>query len=457
MDNSKLEAAWPVDEPSPDFAQRTAIRVARTRARRRQRTTAAALVAVAMVAAAVAVVFWPQLLGSGSGSKTASGRETITLSRRATAVLEPGASVSWRGDSVDQPRGEVFYRVDGEKSFKVATPAGTVEVVGTCFRVQVGSGPAAGGSDVKREVLSASGGAVLAALAIVTVYEGKVQLSSAKERVTLGAGESGRLGPDGAKKLDPDELAAAQAALKGDADPDKVDLSRANDSLAGDIASLNRRLKGLEAEKAKLQRELLGAETELARRTDGKPPRDRNEFDLDQEDWAGLAESGTIKYRVPCMKPDGWSPPADKLDALGLSPDDAESIRAAYQKSYERLWPGIEALCMQAIGKKDVVQALGPDTCTHVVMDAERRKDAKGAIEAMRQLAELRAGTRAAVDPAVAEHPVYKLFSSLTSEMPRFESDLAQSFGPAEAKRLAYAEGMCGARSTFGGPGPREK
>ena len=39
--------------------------------------------------------------------------------------------------------------------------------------------------------------------------------------------------------------------------------------------------------------------------------------------------------------------------------------------------------------------------------------------------------------------------------MKSFEADLAENFGPTEAKRLAYADGMCAGRSTFGGPGPR--
>jgi hypothetical protein len=50
-------------------------------------------------------------------------------------------------------------------------------------------------------------------------------------------------------------------------------------------------------------------------------------------------------------------------------------------------------------------------------------------------------------------HPVAELFLGLTEEMSHFESELALSFGPEEAKRIAWAKGMCAGSSHFGGPG----
>ncbi len=456
MDKSKLEDAWPVDAPPADFAQRTVAMVGVRAEGRRRRRIATTVATLAVAAAALLVVTWPMLRGPKPGSANAERRMEVRVADRATAVLEAGAKLAWKGDAVEQPAGNVFYRVEPGEKFSVNTPAGTVEVLGTCFRVQVGNSPAAGDKKMKKQLLAASAGAALAAVAVVTVYEGKVQLLGAKERVTLGAGESGSIGPEGAKKLEADELSSAEAALSASGDKDKLDLSKANDALAGDIAGLNRKLRGLEKEKGKLESQLVGAQAELARRKDGKPPRDRNEFDLEQDDWVELAKTGTIKYRVPCLKPEGWTPGSKNIDKLGLAPGDAETIRATYQRSYERMWPEMRQLCIEAIGKAEVADVLGPDTCVHVITDMARTEDSKAASEAMRQVSEVRAGTRAEADPAVTKHPVFKLFTALTGETKDFEKDLAENFGPEEAARLAYAKGMCHGSSTFGGPGPRK-
>ena len=458
MDKSKLQDAWPVDAPPADFAQRTVAMAGGRAEKRRQRRIATTVATLAVAAAALLVVTWPMLRGPKPGSASAQQRMEVRVADRATAVLEAGTRIAWRGDAVEQPTGNVFYRVEPGEKFSVNTPAGTIEVLGTCFRVQVGNSPTAGDKKMKKQLLAASAGAALAAVAVVTVYEGKVQLLGAKERVTLGAGESGSIGPEGAKKLEADELSSAEAALEeAGGDKDKLDLSRANDALAGDIAGLNRKLRGLEKEKGKLEAQLVSAQTELARRTDGKPPRTRNEFDLDQDDWVKLAKTGTIKYRVPCLvEPGGWTPSPKRIDELGLAPGDAETIRASYQRSYERVWPQMRELCIAAIGKAEVADVLGPDTCTHVIVDMARRSDSKAASEAMRQVSEVRAGIRPEADPATAKHPVFKLFTALTGEMKDFEKDLAESFGPEEAARLAYAKGMCHGSSTFGGPGPRK-
>ena len=163
-----------------------------------------------------------------------------------------------------------------------------------------------------------------------------------------------------------------------------------------------------------------------------------------------------MKYRAPCLRPDGWKPSAEALDELGLAPDDADAIRAAYKRAYDRVWKTIRPLCAKAIGNSDVVDTLGPDTCTHVIVDAAHRQDGPALNEAMRQLAETRAGLRPAPAPGTPEHPVFELFWALTGELGSFETDLAQTFGPEEAKRLAFAKDMCAGASTFGGPGPRK-
>jgi ferric-dicitrate binding protein FerR (iron transport regulator) len=452
MDRRELENLWPADEPPRDFAERVVDRaLGERRGRRRPRVAA---LSVALVAAAALVVFWLQRAPDSTGDVSAKQRTELAIAGgRALAVLEPGAHVAWKGEDVTQESGDVFYRVEPGGRFVVKTPAGDVAVLGTCFRVRVGAEK--GGTAVKkRNVALAAGAATLSVLAIVTVYEGKVQISKANEKLPLAAGESGSLGKGGAKRLDPAELDRTEQAL-AEAQR-KPTLERANDALASDISNLDRKLHGLEKEKSKLQKELEDARTELARRTDAAAPRDRNDFDLDQSDWQELAKDGTIKYRVPCLRPGGWKPAPESLDELGLSPDDAATIQTAYQHAYDRVWKTIRPLCAKAIGNADVVDTLGPDTCTHVVVDAAGKQDRDAVREAMREVAESRAGLLAQPTAGSAEHPVFQLFWALTGEMPEFEAELAQSFGPEEAKRLAYAKELCGGQNTFGGPGPRK-
>lgn len=448
MDRRLLESAWPADEPPPGFAERV---VAQAVAKKRPRRWPAA---VALIAAAAALVLWVALRLPSSGSHLARERTELSIGARAVAVLEAGAQIGWRGSQVEQREGEVFYRVEPGGAFVVKTPAGDVSVLGTCFRVRVGA--AKGTQEMKRKDLAvAAGSAALAALAVVTVYEGKVQLSHAGERVTLGAGESGKVGAGGTKKLSAGEVADTEASLESPKEGGA--LAAANDNLSRDISDLNKRLAALEKEKSKLQDQLSGAEQELAKRTDGGAARGRHDFDLDTQDWAELAKEGTIKYRHPCFRPNGWKPSPEQMQELGLAPDDVEPIEAAYKRSYERLWKTLRPLCAKAVGNADVADLLGPETCTHVVVDAVRKKDSAGASEAMRQVGEVRAGLRPAPAAGKEQHPVFDAFYALTGELGAFEADLAQTFGPEEAKRLAYAKGMCAGHSTFGGPGPREK
>jgi hypothetical protein len=68
----------------------------------------------------------------------------------------------------------------------------------------------------------------------------------------------------------------------------------------------------------------------------------------------------------------------------------------------------------------------------------------------------LSAGQRPAPASGTPLHPVFEVFWTMTGEMSQFEADLAQSFGPEEAKRIAFSDKLCVGKSTFGGPGPRK-
>jgi hypothetical protein len=383
------------------------------------------------------------------GEIRAEERVEARVGQNARAVLEAGAHVAFSSGRVRQDRGDVSYRVEPSERFVVETTVGEVGVLGTCFRVLVEE-PGSEGIDVsKKQLMGLSAGAALGAVAIVVVYEGRVQLSQAGEVVAIGAGQVGQLSERGAQRLDLGAPEVEQARLRA-SDPSRglVNVrSQDEEALRQGIAAANEKLQALEVEKGSLAGRLERAQAELARRS-GAEPRGRDDFDLDPEDWKELAAKGSVKYRLPCQLEGGWTPSAAQLDALGLAPDDAETIRGAYERSRQRVWSVVGRLCEEAVGAPEVVDSVSTDTCTHIVMDVARSKDEASTKAALHAVAEVRAGLRE--PPAEPHHPVYDLFYTLSGESHALEADLAESFGPDEAKRITFSKQLCAGGNTYG-------
>jgi hypothetical protein len=139
---------------------------------------------------------------------------------------------------------------------------------------------------------------------------------------------------------------------------------------------------------------------------------------------------------------------------MGLTPDEVPLLTEAYRRSYQRSWSEIRALCAQALGGQEAADRLGRNACTHLILDLTGRADQDAVQEAMRQVAEVRAGQRA--QPAVADQsPVMRLFLALTGELKAFQDDLARDLGPEAAHQIAFSPHLCSNQSVFGGPGPR--
>lgn len=168
-----LLAAYEVPDPSPGLADRFVARLAPVAVPRRRYAAAAAVLVVA-AAAIVALVVRGVVPIAASGSASPTARTTEKLGERGVAVVEPGGSLGWEVTAagaahVHQDRGDVFYRIErGSEPFEVATAQGVVRVRGTCFRV----------------VLEEAG-------TTVTVYEGSVELASARGQIVLAAGDRG--------------------------------------------------------------------------------------------------------------------------------------------------------------------------------------------------------------------------------------------------------------------------
>jgi hypothetical protein len=373
-------------------------------------------------------------------------RREAMLGARAAAVLEPGAHVAWDGEDVQQDKGDVFYRVEPGRAFRVHTPAGEVEVKGTCFRVKMMN---------RRDLKSGTVGAAAAAIALVGVYEGKVAVSRARERVEVHAGEAATTGPDGVQRTQ-GGVWGEQAFDADNADPALA----ANQNLADSVRDYKQRLEAIEAQRTRLEKQLKTAQDALAiAQNDGAAPPPKHPYDLSQEDWKELAKNGDIKFALPWCEPGkNWLPEPNYLARLGLSPQDGPVLAAAEARSRARVWGKVKPLCVQALGSSaEVAERLGPSTCIQLVLHVARQESAEAVDDAFRQVGEIRAGLRPAPGPRDPMSPVVALLLATTAEMPLYEADLAQALGPEEAHRVAFSPESCKAQTSYAGHGPRNK
>jgi hypothetical protein len=404
-----LESQWDVDEPSPEFAGRVvaaALRESKPRSLRRYAIGGAVLAAIA---AAALFVVWPRgEHAHAHGDVTAVERLEVSLGDRAVAVLEPGAHLRWDGDRVEQPRGNVFYRVERGATFTVKTPTADAQVLGTCFRISIDQE-----SEMKRRDVAAGAIGAVAAVAVFAVYEGKVRVSHHDQAVTVGAGESAVADGTSVRTGSTVATSAKTSVPAGTARTE---------------TQLRARLAELEQEKAQLDAELTAAYDAFG----------KSAYDLGPEDWAKLAERGEFKYQYPCFQKGGYRPTEAQLQKLGLPAEAADTIQKAYANSNQRFATEMRAVCAEKLGKPSTDAELS--TCIQSLFEAIYSGGPTTAKAAFKQVAEIRAGKKT---PADATTPEMKMLLVFSGGMGPFEAELAKAFGADEAHRLAYSEDLC--------------
>ncbi|HEY3819385.1 MAG TPA: FecR domain-containing protein [Polyangiaceae bacterium] len=449
MDERDLEA-WDAEEPPRGFAERV-VAAARREDTARARPRAARVLAGLLLAAAMAAVVGlgvHRQRADAHGSVTADERREVRVGTRALAVLEPGAHVKWDGDAIEQDAGDVFWRVEPGARFVVHTPAAEVAVKGTCFRVNVREGE----DEMERKsVVSGAVGALIAATAMVGVYEGKVAVSHAGQTVDLTAGQTAEAGPGGVRRVgaNPGDGVTPDPAAAQGTEGERA-LTVANANLADNVRDYRRKLEAIEAQKKTLEKELAEAQAKLA---DGGVP--KSDYELSPQDLKELAKEGEVRMRVPCGGPKGdYAVSADTLNKLGLAPQDGPILQAAYAKSHERSWGVIEPLCSQALGGADVTH-IGQQACVSILMNMASEKNAAAYDEDVRDVAEILAGTRPPPAPGATVDPLVTAYLALAGETGTIQSELTQSLGPDDARRAVFGDHGCWWNSSHG-VGPRD-
>jgi hypothetical protein len=110
-----------------------------------------------------------------------------------------------------------------------------------------------------------------------------------------------------------------------------------------------------------------------------------------------------------------------------------------------RIWQSVASSCAAIVGGKELADRLGTNVCLQIVSQAA--KDG----EADRQLvADVHAGNR----PMPSSGPLDPYATVLMAEadaMQTMTDDLAQTFGPEVAKRIAFSEELGSCSGTTGG------
>lgn len=414
--------AWPAPAPPAGFAQRVTAGLPRRAPITRAPETRWRFVALAAVLAAVLGAGWILVGRDSSGRLQARERVEVGLGRRALAVLEAGAELRWRGSRVTQRSGAVFYRVEPGAVFRVDTPSGAVEVLGTCFSIALEPGT------TERSMR-------------VAVYEGRVRVLAGTRVLELGAGDAAQADAAGIRRdergvLGVEAIASSPSGAVGQAD----------DVLDERVTRLRAELSTLRRERTALDARLESAERALAR-AEGTPPA-RHPYDLGEDDWKELARMGLVKFRLPCARPD-FAVSAELADRLGLAPGDTAIIERAYAASRERVWRALRPLCAAELGSEAIADRIDRQGCEMVILESQAHRDAAAKSAAMRQVAEMRAGLRPLPAPGEPLHPVVEMLLLLTGEQARFEAELGEALGAEDARRVAFDDAICHERLTL--------
>jgi len=258
--------------------------------------------------------------------------------------------------------------------------------------------------------------------------------------IALGTGIA--LGAIGDKLLRPPSPARPAASITSaeTESDDEASLAAANANLVSSLQECNRRL-------ANAGQPRIAAPAPAAGPSASGRSRDQRRAEA-KANFERLAQQGVISYSVPCIRDTPFVPSQRQLDRLGLAPHDAEVLRDAYAKSNQRTMAQIKPLCARVLGNEQLVDRVGPSACMSAIVDGARKENADKMQQALIRVGEVNAGKREAPKSAEPLEPVEALLLAFSAESKAFEADLAASFGPDDAHRVATSRALCTERGT---------
>jgi hypothetical protein len=409
---------WPAEQPPDGFADRV---LAATRAepvRAPGRARRAWLPGAALLgAAALLAVFVRPSTPVMMGERITATRETISLGARAIAVAEPDSALGWRVDGagahVEQRAGNVFYRVERGGRFVVRTPAGDVEVRGTCFRVEV--------EPMTKSLVQFAAGAAAATAVLVTVYEGKVLLANEQGQTALAAGEQARAvrgeAPSPANAADAARNQALAAAPTDGAS--REELLRRDQQQRSELARLRARVSELEQPSG-------GAAS-----TDSK---DHEKYlDPSKEDLKKLADECKLKWDAPSIDTNPTTVSDRTVNELGLSDAERTAVNQVTADENTRVTQQLRQLYLEVTGDKTGADSLGPRALESEIV----AKSPDGEMQQIyARLSRERAGLQAAPANPSGESPAERMTRLLTGLGDQYERDLANAIGADRAHQM---------------------
>jgi hypothetical protein len=282
----------------------------------------------------------------------------------------------------------------------------------------------------RREFLAAGAGAAFGAAALVLV-----------QQWLSGQGAPSRVQPASATST----TGAPPTAASGETS-DRA-WQTANTNLAEQVKETQRRLEQNEAEKKVLEHALKEAQAKLAAAEgDGAPP--RNPFDLTQEDWKELARLHEVKARYPCAFDAEFHISDSQRDALGLSSQEAAEVERVFLDEEDRLASVMQPGCAKVLGSAELARRLGNRVCESVLVNSQ--KDPNPDIQLV---ADIRAGNVPKPPPEKLDPYAAMLLAQTESES-TLQAALTPTFGPEEARRIAFSDELGSCSGTSGGPPP---
>ncbi|MCY1081658.1 hypothetical protein [Archangium lansingense] len=442
LDPERLDlSAFEVPPPPPGLADRVLARLPATASapspRPSRRMALAAAAAVLLVALPSAWWVSRSLGRAGSGERTFTQRETVSLGSSALAVAEPGTELRWavgrRGAvRVRQPAGRVFYRVDSGSDFQVDTPAGQVAVRGTCFTLEVQPMLPS-----KQSLTGAAVGAALTAAVFLTVHEGRVAVTSPAEASTseVGPGERVELRTGAAPRV------LATSTVDGsptatNAAPGAEPSWRVRETAY--VAELNT----LRARVKELERSVPGG----VRPTQELPEGTRKIvkwLDPSREELLEMAKECRLRWDEPGLRQKPPLPGPEDRAKLGMTEDEAEEIAEVYRTFVAQSLEQLRAIYVAATGDEDNARVLAPDALKQEILDKSPELAIK---QAFHRVAQERAGLATPPANTTSLTPAERLVRFNTGLGDAYERALADKLGATRARELRQLRDGWGSR-----------